>query len=107
MKFDISGDHCSVDLETLDTVPGGVILSIGAVMFNVERIIPDSAFYTILSVQSCEAYGLTVNEETVKWWEKQSDEAREVLTTARYCGADKLQFGLGKFSGYLDRHCPV
>ena len=107
MKFDISGNHCSVDLETLDLVPGGVIFSIGAVMFNVDGLLHNSDFYAIINVKSSVDYGLTVDQETLKWWEKQSDEARKVLTTARYGVADLLQFGLGKFSHYLGQQDPA
>ena len=104
MIFDISGHHCMVDLETLDTVPGGVILSIGAVMFNVSGLIPNSEFYTVLNVQSCKDADLVESQETLNWWNKQSPDARKVVTDAYYGGtSDKLMFGLGKFSGYLDR----
>lgn len=108
MIFDIKGDHCMVDLETLDTVPGGVILSIGAVMFNTDGLIPTSEFYTVINTDSCVKAGLTTNSQTVEWWNKQLPEARKVLIDANFfTSSDQLMFGLGKFSVYLDRFNPV
>lgn len=79
-------DHCMIDLETLDTQPGAVILSIGAVMFDPTK--PPSEclgdeFYYVIGVPTCEALDMTISESTLDWWEKQSPEARKVLTQAR------------------------
>jgi 3' exoribonuclease, RNase T-like len=107
MLFDISGDHCMFDLETMDNVPGGAIMSIGAVTFNVDGVLPNSDFYTVISIGSCQANGLVVNKETEEWWEKQPEEARAVIRESKYGKADNLIFGLGKFSHYLDRFKPT
>jgi hypothetical protein len=107
MLFDISGTHCMVDLETLDTVPGGVILSIGACMFNADRIIPGSDFYTVLNIETSKSAGLTVDPSTLEWWTNQSDEAKKVLLAADSYSSDPLLFGLGKFSNYLKHFEPI
>lgn len=108
MIFDIEGTHCMIDLETLDTVPGGVILSIGAVCFNVDGLLPNSVFYTVLNTDSCTKVGLYTSVQTLDWWANQSEEARKVLIDARFSSSsDQLLFGLGKFSGYLDRFNPA
>ena len=75
-----------VDLETLGTLPGSIILSIGAVMFDPTR--PPHAclgeeFYRVVGIPTCEAAGLTASADTLAWWEKQSEGARKVLTEAR------------------------
>lgn len=71
-----------VDLETLDTATTAVILSIGAVYFNQVNGL-GAEFYQVISVESCEAAGLTTSESTLAWWERQSLQAKEVLTQAR------------------------
>lgn len=90
--------HVMIDLETLGTAPGSVILSIGAVLFDpatgdvgaqVFRTAPAKpapytyAFYTNVDPESCKAFGLTADPKTVAWWEKQSPEAKAALLTDR------------------------
>ena len=77
-----------VDLETLGTAPGSVILSIGAVAFNEAQ--PETEWLTLdikpISVASSRRYGLTVDEDTLSWWLRQEDAAlvllRDCLTPA-------------------------
>lgn len=63
------------DLETLSTRPGGVITSIGATKFD-ENGPYGEPFYMRIDMQSCVDAGLLIDVDTVKWWMKQSDEAR-------------------------------
>lgn len=58
-----------LDLETLGTKPGSVILSLGAVTDD------GRAFYDVISIDSCTAAGLTIDESTVQWWSTQSSSA--------------------------------
>lgn len=64
-----------LDLETLGTAPGSVILSIGAVKFDRHGLRPNP-FYARIDPQSCIDAGLVMDVSTVVWWMKQSDEAR-------------------------------
>ena len=72
-----------VDLETLGTKPGSVIVSIGAVAFdpmsNIVRT--DAAFYTTMQIQPQLDKGMTVDGSTLSWWMQQSDDARKRLAT--------------------------
>lgn len=78
--------HCMIDTETLGATPGSIVRSIGACMFKPvsttdfmdERIIGPT-FYANVSRESCEAAGLTADPNTVAWWERQSQEARDAL----------------------------
>lgn len=63
-----------VDCETLDVGECPVILSIGAVVFNDSELV--ASFSAKISTASCELIGCTTSEETKKWWEQQSEEAR-------------------------------
>ena len=68
-----------LDLETLGTVADGVILSIGAVKFNLETgVIENDGFYASVSVDSNIEYGRRVQEDTLIWWLKQGPEAQGV-----------------------------
>lgn len=61
--------HVMVDIETLGQSPGYVILSIGAVTFDSEGI--QRQFNEEISKESCEDYGMKIDEGTKEWWDKQ------------------------------------
>jgi hypothetical protein len=71
-----------LDLETLGTKPGSVVLSAGAVEFSAELGL-GRRFYRVISIEDSMRAGLTTDNNTIQWWEKQSDEARLVLADAR------------------------
>lgn len=86
--------HVMIDLETLGTQPGSVILSIGAVLFDPAKPVGEclgDELYVVVSRQSCEAAKLEVSQDTLEWWERQSPEARIVLTQA--LGEDSTAIG--------------
>jgi len=73
--------HVMVDLETLGTVPGCCILSIGACAFDPDTgEVSDDTFYTAIDTDSQAAHGMTQSPSTLAWWAKQSEEARRVFT---------------------------
>lgn len=78
-----------IDLETLGTRPGCVILSIGMVLFDAEGILPGT-FYKVINTASCLAAGLTVDDQTRRWWDQQSAAARGVLYEAEDPGQTPL-----------------
>ena len=86
-----------VDLETLGTTPGCVILSIGAVAFDRVAGTLGNEFYVNLDPDSCRGFGLSVNPQTVEWWARQSPEARAALES------DQLPLGLAlaAFTGFF------
>ncbi len=67
-----------LDLETLGTKPGSVILALGAVKFGAGQIF--SSFYERIDAQSCIDLGLTMDVSTVMWWLKQESDARLEIT---------------------------
>ena len=70
-----------VDIETLDNVETSVILSIGAVRFDEDKI--EDKFYVVLSPEEqIREYNRTVNGETIRWWMQQSKEARDAAFLA-------------------------
>jgi hypothetical protein len=92
-----------VDLETLGTVPGFVILSIGAVAFD-EQGLHSQEFYSVIHRPSCEEAFLTVCPRTEKWWEDKEPEAREVLEQSlELTMSQPLKAVLERFNFYLGR----
>lgn len=70
--------HVMLDLETWGTKPGSALRSIGAVAFELEGGVGES-FYQNIDQGSCVRAGLTIDEATVAWWKKQSQEAQAAL----------------------------
>jgi hypothetical protein len=68
-----------LDLETLGTSPSSVILSIGAVVFDLQSgaINRVDGFYRRID---WDTDGRTVDADTIRWWMKQSDAARQEVT---------------------------
>lgn len=84
-----------LDIETLGTEPGCVVLSIGAVEFN--DVTLGREFYVNIDKWSCRDHGLTVDKETKEWWQRRSDEAQHVLE-----GGVELDEALEKFTAWYD-----
>ena len=66
-----------IEIETLGTAPGSVILSVGAVTFDAETGEFGEEFYAAVEPQSAVDLGLTIDVSTLKWWMDQSEEARK------------------------------
>ena len=71
--------HAMLDLETLGTLPGSVILSIGCVPFELDGRIGHPVFYENIERKSSAAAGLKIDPKTVEWWSRQSKEAQTAL----------------------------
>ena len=68
------------DLETLDTKPSAVILSLGAVKFDPKQkgLDPDAEKLSLrLEIDPQSAMGRTISDDTIAWWATQSKEAQE------------------------------
>lgn len=85
-----------VDIETLGTAPGSIILSIGAVRFGSKGL--GDSFYEEISMRSCVDRGLTFDPDTLQWWLRQDEEARAVLNPAKPMGLDTA---LREFVGFV------
>jgi hypothetical protein len=65
--------HCMIDIETLGTRPGAVILSIGVVTFDEKGVIKE--WLCNVDLKSSLDAGLGVEAGTIHWWMRQSGEA--------------------------------
>lgn len=76
--------HVMLDLETLGTTASAVILSIGAVRFDLtSEKIDDKGFYASVSIESNLDYGRRIQEDTLLWWLKQEVAAQAVFHEAK------------------------
>lgn len=96
----MDGKDVMIDLETLGQRPGCVILSIGAVAFDTDGI--GDSLYAVVNTGSCLDAGLTKDPETVAWWDRQNDQAKEVLKLAETSGST-LADCLGTLTEFLSR----
>lgn len=70
--------HAMIDLETLDTTPNGVVLTIGGVKFDpFSKKTPHSDFYFRLDVNEQTDMGRTISQDTLDWWATQDDKIIE------------------------------
>lgn len=76
--------HIMIDLETMGTAADAVIVSIGAVKFDLDSDwMDDDGFYASVSVDSNLEMKRRIQEDTLIWWMKQSPEAQSVFLEAK------------------------
>lgn len=68
--------HVMLDLETLGTIPGSAVISVGAVEFELDGS-TGKTFHQNITAASCREIGLIEDPATHQWWAKQSKEAQE------------------------------
>lgn len=84
--------HVMIDLETMGTTANAVILSIGAVAFDLESDeISDDGFYASISIDSNLDYGRRIQEDTLLWWLKQPAAALNVFHEEKTTLAEALE----------------
>ena len=65
--------HVMVDLETLGTLPGCAIMSVGAVFFDESGL--GDEFCMVARQDNYTQAGLAIDADTASWWAQQSPEA--------------------------------
>lgn len=92
-----------LDIETLGTEPGCVVLAIGAVVFDpVNKDAKMASFCRNISLLDQLFRGLVIDPQALEWWKAQTDEAKarliddENLTT--------LALALGNLKAWLGSH---
>ena len=74
------------DIESLGTLPNSAIISIGAVAFDYNSGI-NSKFYKVVKPDLTK---YSVTYDTIKWWMKQSEEAKTVFSDSTLSTFDAL-----------------
>lgn len=95
--------HVMIDLETMDTKPSTVILSIGAVKFDPLTGLLGEKYYETVSSDNQFLFHRTVSESTMKWWEEQDEEVRKEA----FSGQKSLSGVLHEFATWLGDGCKV
>lgn len=84
--------HIMLDLETLDSCPTAVVLSIGAVAFDPYSTALGDRFYVELTddIAAQQSRGRTISGGTVKWWMQQDVLATQVFATPPMEGVERV-----------------
>lgn len=91
-------NNVMLDIETLGTEPGCVILSIAAVQFNENTGETGASFYEKIDLKNSLDLGLVICPETLKWWmDKDQKVFKEALD-----GNKKLEDVLVLFREYIN-----
>ena len=69
-------NHLMIDIETLGTTPGSIILSIGALRFDPVTGATGEDFYRQINPSLSEIYGFTASVDTMLWWMDQAPSAQ-------------------------------
>lgn len=87
-----------LDFKTLDVAECPVILSMGAVVFNENEIV--DCIYEKIDQQSCLELGCTISDDTIAWWDKQSEAAK----TAAFGGTTNIGYAMGMLVDFYKKH---
>lgn len=68
-----------LDIETFGLTPGSQVRSLGAVLFDPSNGEAIDSFYCALDIDEQVAVGLTADQSTVEWWQKQSSDAQDAF----------------------------
>ena len=93
-------NHVMIDLETLGTEPSAAFISIGACVFTPETGVIGEKFQ--VNVDWTDALKTrSVSGDTLKWWLRQSYDARKSVLERGI----PLKAALGQFRGWLPKSC--
>ncbi|EFA9343187.1 exonuclease [Escherichia coli] len=92
--------HLMIDLETMGTNTNAPIVVIGAVFFDPQTGEIGPVFYIVISLTDAMNTGAVPDGGTIKWWLKQSSEARAAILT----GQVKLKDSLSRFREFINEY---
>lgn len=95
--------HIMIDLETLGTQPNAVLLSLGAVKFDLDSLEIVSTFYLPFRLSDQQAHGRSIDLDTVRWWMGQSNEAREVFESSQELTNEQVLTRFNEFCSEPER----
>lgn len=90
--------HISIDLESLDKRPSGVVLSVGLAAFTVPGGLVGS-YYAELNQGDQRQRGRTIDRGTIAWWNSQPPEAAKILTGLNSIDTQTALDGASAFIG--------
>lgn len=93
-----------IDIETFGTKSNSVIVSIGAVVFDLESGKTGSLFHMDISASDCVKNGLKIDSDTFIWWLKQPKEAQRKITEDK--NRKSLKIALLNLGRFIYDNCP-
>lgn len=93
-------NHLMIDIETMGTKPGCVILSVAAVAFTANGL--GESFYARVDGESCERVGLHCDIATVLWWLDKDVKAREEIRRP----GENISPVLLRLGNFIQQHAP-
>jgi len=96
-------EHLSIDIETLGTKPGAIVLSVGLIPFSLnESVNAENADYWRISVVDSLICGLMPDSDTLDWWSRQTSDARKALDVGDVRTLESTAYRL---ENVLKTHC--
>lgn len=96
-------NNIMIDIETMGTKSDAAIVAIGAVYFDNEGL--GKEFYSVVDLQSCIDVGLTVDGNTIEWWIKQSEKAKDIFDKEKHF--DYIETALEDLSAFVFGGSPL
>ena len=90
-----------LDLETLGTKPGCVILSIGAVVFDPKTTATFGEFYIEINTPDSVRSGLEFSHDTLVWWNNQDQQAKDLLERCEHDQSTDLYSALNELADWI------
>lgn len=90
-------NHVMIDIETMGTGTDAAIVAIGAVLFDPETEQLGDTFYAKVDLADAVKCGGKIDADTVLWWLKQGEEARNEITSGARGSIDSALDGLSDF----------
>jgi len=94
--------HIMIDIETMGTKPGAIILSVAAVEFDLSTGKTGLVFHQTIDPESSQKAGMKLDFDTVVWWIKQGKEAQKVIVENT---GNKLEKVLTKLADWIKDYC--
>ena len=94
-------NHIMLDIETLGTNNNSLVVSISAVQFDMSSNEIGDKFEIGLNKEQQLEKGAVIDQSTVDWWEKQSDEAKNMLDRLEKVDVD---IALNEFNNWIKRN---
>lgn len=81
IKFSKEPVCLAVDMETLGRASDAIVISLAAVPFFRDGSVPPDVcpFYEAVNVLSCAFKGMSIDEDTMRWWQERDSEVRNEL----------------------------
>lgn len=97
--------HMMIDLETLGTTADSVIVSMGAVVFDLDDLtIADDTLYEVLDIDAQVRAGRIISHDTLAWWMTKTEPAARKVFATRKNERCPFHYALGILNEFAQRN---